>query len=226
MHLLAQPVDAAVAEDGPAQLRLRLLEAVRDPAVPGLDAFRPVAADVRHVAVLLRRDQERSSQKRSGLRSAVRGATAMPSSSVKPLQKTALSGVRMETRAPSTGVASSSRVTITSVRRGLSLTVSPRFVTWTTDERALGSLGCGVRASGRPSFSAAHTSPVPESDSTGRRSMPKDWMVSPFGVSRRTTGAPGGLSRKDFSWSARTAGMRSEAARGASHWETVARLRA
>jgi hypothetical protein len=56
--------------------------------------------------------------------------------------------------------------------------------------------------------------------------MPKDWIVSAFGVRRRTTGSPGGLSTNDFSCSARTAGMRSEAAIGASHCETVTRLRA
>jgi hypothetical protein len=137
-----------------------------------------------------------------------------------------LSVVRIETRAPSTGVASSSRVTMTTVLSGLSFTVSPRFVTWTTEDRALGSLACGVRARACPSFSAAHTSPVPESESTGRRSMPKDWMASAFGVRRRITGSPGGLSTNDFSWSARTAGIRSETARGASHCETFVRLRA
>jgi hypothetical protein len=150
----------------------------------------------------------------------------MPSAPVKPLQKTALSVVRMETRAPSTGSASSRRVTITSVRSGLSLTVRPRFVTCTTDDRGWGSLAWGERVTARPSFSEAHTRPVPDSESTGRRSMPKDWMRSAFGVSRRTTGSPDGLSTNAFSWSARTAGMRSSTAIGASHCETVRRLRA
>ena len=41
----------------------------------------------------------------------------------------------METLAPGTGAPVSSRVTKTSVFRGLSLTVIPRFVTWMTDAR-------------------------------------------------------------------------------------------
>ncbi len=136
---------------------------------------------------------------RWGSRRAVRGATARPSLSVKPLQKTPLSVVRIETRAPSTGVASSSRVTITTALSGLSFTVSPRFVTWTTDARTLGSGGCGVRGNACPSFRAAHTSPVREAERTGLRSMPKDWMVSALGVRPRTAGSPGGLSANDFS---------------------------
>ncbi len=56
--------------------------------------------------------------------------------------------------------------------------------------------------------------------------MPKDWMASAFGVSRRTVASPGGLSANDFSCSARTAGISSSVFSSASHCETVVRLRA
>ncbi len=73
--------------------------------------------------------RKRSFHTRAGSRSAVRGATARPSLSVNPDQKTALSSVRIPTFAPSTGAPSSRRVTSTTVLRGLSFTLSPRFVT-------------------------------------------------------------------------------------------------
>ncbi len=64
------------------------------------------------------------------------GPVATPSAPVVPLQWMLLSRLTIDTFAPATGAALSRRVTNTSVFCGLSLTVTPRFVTWTSDARA------------------------------------------------------------------------------------------
>ena len=64
---------------------------------------------------------------------------ATPSALVVPVQATWFSSVTIDTLAPSTGSALSRRVTNTSVFCGLSLTVRPRLVTWTTVARVRGS---------------------------------------------------------------------------------------
>ena len=63
------------------------------------------------------------------------GPVATPSAPVVPVQCRLLSRLTIDTFAPATGAALSRRVTNTSVFCGLSLTVTPRFVTWTRDAR-------------------------------------------------------------------------------------------
>ena len=133
----------------------------------------------------------------------------------------------METRAPSTGAASASRVTKTSVFWGLSLTLRPRPVTWTTELRAFTSvLARRERGIGVPSSSAAHTSPVPLAETSGARSRPKDWVLSAEGRRRRVVPGPSGARAKYFSCSLRTVGMRSSSFSGMSHCVSDCRLRA
>ena len=61
MNLLAELVDAAVAEHRPAQQRLRLADVIASAERVRLDAFVPVAADVGDVTVLGGGHQERES---------------------------------------------------------------------------------------------------------------------------------------------------------------------
>ncbi len=56
--LLAQPVHAAIAEDGAAEHRLRLGQVEVVSEIPRQNAFVPVAAHISDVVVLLRRDDE------------------------------------------------------------------------------------------------------------------------------------------------------------------------
>ena len=200
VHLLAQPVDAAVGEDRAAQQRLRLLEVEVDAEAPGLDAFVPVAADVGDVAVLLRRDQEAgSSQSARGRAGRCRGASARPSASVAPLQKTALSRSRMATRAPATGAPSSRRVTKTSVFVRAVLHAEAEVRDLHERGRAPGgSSACWARgdAARRP-CSAAQTRPRARAEQDGLQVEAEDWMVSGRGREpARRAGLPGGLSAK------------------------------
>ena len=134
VHLLAEPVDAAIGEDRAAQQRLRLVEVERDAELPRQDAFVPVAADVGDVAVLLRRDDERElppvARRRAARRLRARSRRRRAGGAG---PDRLLSRSTIETFAPRTGAPLSRRVTKTSVFCGLSLTVIPRFVTWTSD---------------------------------------------------------------------------------------------
>ena len=119
----------------------------------------------------------------------------------------------------------SSRVTKTSVFRGLSLTVIPRFVTWTTDARTrLAAYGFEL-AIGSPSWTAVQTRPFPWSsaafdveavrlDAVGRAAQ------LPFGAraTRRS------LRKSGCSFS--SVGIRSPGASGAAHCVTFRKLRA
>ena len=79
------------------------------------------------------------SYQRFGPRSGRAGAIATPSALVGPVQAIWFSRVTIDTVAPSTGSALSRRVTNTSVFCGLSFTVRPRLVTWTTVARVFAS---------------------------------------------------------------------------------------
>ena len=58
VHLFAQPIDSAIAEDGAAQHWLGLAAIEIHTEVPGLDPLVPVAADVGDVAIFLGQDDE------------------------------------------------------------------------------------------------------------------------------------------------------------------------
>ena len=58
VHLFAQPIDSAIAEDGAAQHRLGFTAIEIHTEVPRLDPFVPVAADVGDVAIFLGQDDE------------------------------------------------------------------------------------------------------------------------------------------------------------------------
>ena len=103
MHLLAQLVDAAIAEDRAAKQRLRLVQIVACAERVRLDAFVPVAADVRDVAVLGRSDDELELSKfqlRRASRSVSAGAIATPSALVRPFHAMLLSRRTIDTSAP------------------------------------------------------------------------------------------------------------------------------
>ena len=131
----------------------------------------------------------------SSSRSAVSGAIAMPSAPVVPLQNTLLSSRTIETLAPATGAPVSRRVTKISVFCGLSLTLMPRLVTWTSEARVLFPyvVVFGIVS---PGFTAAHTIPVGFVPRAFDTSSPCDWMRSATTPNGRGVPAPAGASVK------------------------------
>ena len=160
----------------------------------------------------------------SAFRRGVSGAVARPSDPVVPVQATWLSRRTIETFAPVTGSPVSSRVTKTSVLRGLSLTVIPRFVTWITDARTRLSPNGFELAIGAPSSTAVQTSPLP-CGSACAMSRPWDTMRSAAPPSRRSVPGPAGF-RANPGCRSSSVGIRARGARGTAHWVTFRKFRA
>ena len=156
-------------------------------------------------------------------RSGVVGASAMPSAPVVPRQKVLLSTRTSDTLAPATGAPVSRRVTKIRVFCGLSLTEMPRLVTWMTEARVRASPASPdrcARGMASPSFTAAHTSPLPFGFSAFDMSRPCDWIRSAVTPRRRAVPSPAGALVK-FSFCSRTSvGIRSAGWIGAAHCVT------
>ena len=138
VHLLAEAVDAAIREHGAAQQRVLLGGVVADAELPGIDAFGPVRAEVGGIAVLLGHHQELELRSRTSASGRAAAAPARWRRRRRWWCRSRRPGSRcvtIDTLAPSTGSALSRRVTNTSVFCGLSFTVRPRLVTWTTVAR-------------------------------------------------------------------------------------------
>ena len=143
---------------------------------------------------------------------------------------TLLSRLTIDTRAPATGSPLSRRVTKTSVFCGLSLTLMPRFVTWTRSTRVSGlsRVASARSAIGAPSSTAAQTRPVPPAPSALRRcraratgcdpAVTSSWRGRPVAWRRQREVA--GLAAAASSASARRAST------GAAHCVHVRKLRA
>jgi len=171
-----------------------------------------------------------SSYQRRGSRRRIGGAIATPSVAVVPVQRDSPSAATIETRAPATGAAVSSRVTNSSVPCGLSLTLIARLVTCTTVARSIGDSSrrrdardCAI---GSPSSTAAQTIPVPDGLSVAERSRPCDWMRSAVRPRRRCTAGTSGARRNPEPCSRCSVGISDARSTGADHWRTLRMLRA
>ncbi len=165
--------------------------------VPGLQTLVPVAPDIGDVAVLLGGDDEGELPPVVGVAQRRRRApVARPSGPVVPVQATWLSRRTIETLAPATGSPVSSRVTKTSVLRGLSLTVIPRLVTWITDARTRLSPNGFELAIGAPFLDRGPDQPSSLRPARRFMSRPCDTMRSAAPPSRRSVPAPAGFARE------------------------------
>ena len=231
VDLLAEAVDAAIGEHRAAQQRVLLGGVVADAELPRLDALGPVRADVGDVAVLLGRHEERELRLVPALRAAQRqrrrdrdAVGVGRAASRRPVF------VERDDRdlAPSTGSPLSRRVTKTSVFCGLSLTVRPRLVTWTTVARVARLVAVGPRSRDRSCLPRPPPTPGRCPPVRARaRSRPCDWMRSACGVRRRFCGAASGVRRGSRSPAAPGASASARAARSAAtHCVTSVKLRA